>query len=81
MQNINPDTLLKCHLNGTDITDENILHFLCPDDRYRPWLNKEPRLNKVVFFSCNWPCLTKVPCLNKEPCLNRATLFKPCYLG
>ena len=35
----------------------------------------------TVFFSCNWPCLTKVPCLNKEPCLNRATLFKPCYLG
>ena len=42
---------------------------------------QEPCLNKVFFFSCNWPCLTKVPCLNKEPCLNRATLFKPCYLG
>ena len=46
MQNINPDTLLKCHLNGTEITDENILHFLCPDDRYR--VHRVPDIREIV---------------------------------
>ena len=46
MQNINPETVLKCRLNGTEINDENILHFLCPDDRYR--VHRVPDIREIV---------------------------------
>ena len=32
MANINPETVLKCRLNQTQVSDESLLHFLCPGD-------------------------------------------------
>ena len=46
MQNINPETVLKCRLNGTEINDENILRYLCPDDGYR--VHRVPDIREIV---------------------------------
>ena len=32
MANVNPETVLKCRLNQTQVTDELVLHYLCPGD-------------------------------------------------
>ena len=33
MKNVNPETVLKCRLNKTQVTDETVLRYLCPDDK------------------------------------------------
>ena len=32
MANVDPETVLKCRFNQTRVTDESVLHYLCPGD-------------------------------------------------
>ena len=32
MKNVKPETVLQCRLNKTWVTDESVLHYLCPDN-------------------------------------------------
>ena len=46
MKNINPETVLKCRLNKTQVTDETVLQYLCPDDRVKE--HNVPDIRDVV---------------------------------